>query len=165
MISLTRGPLSIANPCLSNVMLTGNVVADGKEIKMVVRLTDKTAKAVNDEISASYIAPPSKEDKIPGLEALRKARSTRSYEHEMLMRAIDSGSSRCPKQTVTDEQVEALEAQYPAAVAYLRAESYACASNLDKYSAGRKAKELLLSGGSVEQANEIMDNWLPAYCD
>ncbi len=167
-ISLTKGPLPIANPCLSNVMLTGSVIVDGKEIKAVVRLTDKTAKAVNDEISASYhrrALPPSKEDMIPGIEALRKARSTRSYEHEMLMRAIDSGSSRCPKQTVTDEQVAELEAQYPAAVAYLRAESYACASNLDKYAAGRKAKDLLLSGGSVERANEIMDNWLPAYCD
>jgi hypothetical protein len=164
-ISLTRGPLSIANPCLSNVMLTGNVVADGKEIKLAVRLTDKTAKAVRDEISASYVAPASKESMIPGLDALRKARSTRSYEHEMMMRAIDNGSSRCPARTVTDEQVKALEAQYPAAVAYLRAESYKAASNIDKYSAGRKAMELLLSGGSVDQANEIMDNWLPAYCD
>jgi hypothetical protein len=167
-ISPTRGPLSIDKPCLGNVMLAGSVVVDGKEIKLLVRLTDKTAKAVNDEISASYhrrALPPSKEDMIPGLDALRGARGTRNYEHEMLTRAIDSGSSRCPAQTVTNAQVEALEAQYPAAVAYLRAESYACASNLDKHAAGRKAKELLLSGGSVEQANEIMDNWLPAYCD
>ncbi len=163
-ISLTRGPLAISNPCLGNVMLTGSVVADGKEIKLVVRLTDKTAKALRDDISASCVAPASKESMIPGLDILRKARDTRSYEHEMTMRAIDSGS-RCPVRTVTYEQLKALEAQYPAAVAYLRAESFTCASNLDKYAAGNKAKELLLSGGSAKQANEIMDNWLPAYCD
>lgn len=165
-ISPTRGPLPIDSPCLSGSMLDGKVAGeDGKSIRICVGFRAATVKEIRAAIEYSKPAEPEVTETIPGLTALRKARDTRSYEHEMLMRAIDSGSSRCPKQTVTDAQVEDLEAQYPAAVAYLRAESYASASNLNKYSAGRKSKELLLSGGSVEQANEIMDNWLPACCD
>ena len=165
-ISPTRGPLLIDSPCLSGSMLDGKVAGeDGKSIRICVGFRAATVREIRAAIECSRPAEPAAPEAIPGLTALRKARSTRSYEHEMLMRTIDSGSSRCPKQTVTDEQVAELEAQYPAAVAYLRAEGYACASNLDKYAAGRKAKDLLLSGGSAEQANEIMDNWLPAYCD
>ena len=161
-ISPTRGPLVISNPCLSNVMLTGIVVVDGKDIDMVVRLTDKTAKAVREEMKSSYIAQPHKESMILGLEVLRKARDTRSYEHKAMMRAIDSGSSKCPLLTVTDEEVAELERQYPTAAAYLKAENYSAASNDRKSMAGKKAMSLLISGGSADQANEIMNNWLQA---
>lgn len=157
---LKRGTVTLDNARISGLELNANMInAEGKRIDVSSKISRDDLRKVIDSINNL------KDCVIPGLDALRKARDTRSYEHERMMLSIDNGSSRCPKRTVTDEQVKALEAQYPAAVAYLRAESYACASNLDKYAAGRKAKELLISGGSVEQANEIMDNWLSAYCD
>lgn len=157
---LKRGDVKLDNPRLSGLYLNAIMVnSEGKTVDISNKIDRDDLRSILAKMSEL------KDLTVPGLSILSRARDTRSYEHEMMMRAIDSGSSRCPARTVTDKQVESLEAQYPAAVAYLRAESYEAASNIDKYSAGRKAKELLLSGGSVEQANEIMDNWLPAYCD
>ncbi|TYB18845.1 hypothetical protein FXB85_11145 [Aggregatibacter actinomycetemcomitans] len=63
--------------------------------------------------------------------------------------------------------IDELCAKYPRAAMYLKADSYSNAENYDKASAGDKAKKLLNEGGSIEDAQKILDNWLPesAYWD
>ncbi len=52
--------------------------------------------------------------------------------------------------------------KYPRAACYIKAEHYSRASHDRKASAGRQAMEILLHGGSIDEANEILENWLPA---
>ncbi|WP_249849254.1 hypothetical protein [Aggregatibacter actinomycetemcomitans] len=58
--------------------------------------------------------------------------------------------------------IDELSAKYPRAAMYLKADSYSTAENYDKASAGDKAKKLLDEGGSIEDAQKILGNWLPA---
>lgn len=54
-----------------------------------------------------------------------------------------------------------LAGQYPRAEVYLRAKSYTQSDNHHKYGAGKRAMELITSGGSLDEAEEILRNWLP----
>jgi hypothetical protein len=54
-----------------------------------------------------------------------------------------------------------LRTQYPAATLYLKAKSYETDSNVNKRIAGEKARKLLEAGGELEEARNILKNWLP----
>jgi hypothetical protein len=59
------------------------------------------------------------------------------------------------------EKASALTSQYPRAAIYIKAENFTYSNNNYKFSAGRAAKELIAEGGSLTEAKEILNNWLP----
>lgn len=56
---------------------------------------------------------------------------------------------------------EELKVKYPIAALFLKAESYTESSNVDKFSAGQKALDLIYDD-KIEEAKEVLRNWLPA---
>lgn len=100
---------------------------------------------------------------VPGLDALRSAYNVEEgYDRAFtaMMEDEDNDGVRPPRKPATD--AAALAAQYPRAALYLKADAYSCAAHDCKASAGRKAMDLLASGGTIEQAEHILANWLPA---
>lgn len=75
---------------------------------------------------------------------------------------IESNPGYIPINTAAIEQeLNVARAKYPRAALALNAQGYALASHPNKTAAGRKALELLENGGSMEEAQAILDNWLP----
>lgn len=100
------------------------------------------------------------EETVPGVKILREAYRERASYHEAFNRAMEdeyNDGVNMPKHPNAD--IEALEAQYPRAVVYIRADGYCSASHDAKASAGAKAKALLEEGGSIEEAEKILDTW------
>ncbi|PNC21303.1 hypothetical protein CXU19_13360 [Akkermansia muciniphila] len=60
-----------------------------------------------------------------------------------------------------EDELNAARAKYPRAALALNATSYTLANHPSKITAGKKALELLKNGGSLEEAQSILDNWLP----
>lgn len=135
--------------------------------KMAVSPRDKAIKLVKahpaevQEIKAALLAEEAEEretaerrrnlrDAIPGLKELEAAKAEQAAYREAFARAVDSGNGIYPAKPKSDP--EELSAKYPAAAAILRAESYSCAANYRKASAGRKAVERILDGENWEKA-------------
>lgn len=78
-------------------------------------------------------------------------------EFEAMMCDEKNDGVRSPKQPKAS--IDEIKKMYPAECCYYKANCYAMASNDLKSSAGDKAKEILLTGGSVEAAEEILNNW------
>jgi len=156
-------------PCVDG----GKIRHDGKMVRLMVRYDNRPElaaqitrwqadwKAYQDYKAAEFAR------NVPGLDELEKAqdaaykeqaRYDAAFEHMM-----ESGDSISPK--ALDETLEkiasALAIQYPRAAMYLRANSYTYASNHHKYGAGKRAMELIANGGSLEEAEKILKNWLP----
>lgn len=108
------------------------------------------------------------EAKYPGITELRKAYSEQVYYQEQFQRAMeDEYNDGVKMPTRPKVNIDELCAKYPRAAVYLKADSYSDAANYDKANAGDKAKALLDDGGSIDEAQKILDNWLPdsAYWD
>lgn len=100
---------------------------------------------------------------VPGVHALRAAYDGETaYQDafERMMADEQNDGVNPPRRPASNS--DELAAQYPRAVVYLRAEGYSCAAHDLKASAGRKAMNILASGGSIEDAENILSNWLPA---
>lgn len=140
--------------------------------KMAVSPRDKAVKLVKahpaeiQEIKAALMAEEAEEREtaerrrnfraaIPGLKELEAAKAEQAAYHEAFARAVDSGDGIYPAKPKSDP-VE-LSARYPMAAAMLRAESYSCAANYRKASAGRKAVERILDGENWEKAVSNME--------
>jgi len=108
------------------------------------------------------------ERNVPGLEALETAQGAAyneqcRYDAEFArMMATGDGIGPEPVDKTLAAKASELARQYPRAAMYLRAQAFTYASNIDKYSAGKEAMELIAAGGSLEDAQEILKNWLPA---
>ena len=99
----------------------------------------------------------------PGLAILRAAVDDSDRYHRQFNAMMEDGTNdgvRSPRQPAAD--IDALRAQYPRAAAYMRAESYSCASNHHKAAAGVAAMAVLAKGGEIAAADALLDNWLPA---
>lgn len=140
--------------------------------KMAVSPRDKAVKlakahpAEMQEIKAALMAEDAEEretaerlrnlrDAIPGLKELEAAKAEQAAYREAFSRAVDSGDGIYPAKPKSDPAE--LSARYPAAAAILRAESYSCASNDRKASAGRKAVERILDGEDWEKVISDME--------
>jgi len=97
---------------------------------------------------------------FPGVTLLKVAHLSEAAYLEAFSKMMDEENNdgvnppKAPKMNIDD-----LSAKYPRAVLYLRAESYASASNIDKWSAGQQAVEILKNGGSDAEAADILNNW------
>jgi len=99
---------------------------------------------------------------VPGLASLRAARADEArYREEFERMMEDEGNDGVNPPTKPAVSSSDLAAQYPRAALYLKAESYSCASNDRKASAGSKAAAILANGGSEDEARAVLDNWLP----
>ncbi|AHG83103.1 phosphotransferase [Bibersteinia trehalosi USDA-ARS-USMARC-189] len=97
-----------------------------------------------------------------GITELRNAISSWDLYREKFQAAMEdeyNDGANMPKRP--NSNLEELHNKYPLASIYLKAESYTFSENHHKFSAGKKAMALLDNGGSAEEANAILDNWLP----
>jgi uncharacterized protein YecT (DUF1311 family) len=104
----------------------------------------------------------------PGLDALRALQSAwgeyRDAERRAMEHAMRSGVHRKPAKP-TQEYSE-MAGQYPSAAAYLRAEAWTESSNVDKYSAGKRAMERIVAGEDCEIVMAEMEaEWSSAAAD
>lgn len=84
-------------------------------------------------------------------------------EFNAMMDDEDNDGACPPKRPAVN--VADLEAKYPRAAAYVKAEDYSLSSNHAKSSAGQKALEKIINGDDYATAlNEMEDEW-SAYCD
>ena len=103
---------------------------------------------------------------VPGLEILRDVLTRQEMYHDAFNRMMeDEGNdgARPPKRPTDD--IEGLKAQYPAAVAYLKAEAYEDASNYAKSAAGKKAKQAIADGVNYSEVIAQMEAEWQAHCD
>lgn len=101
-------------------------------------------------------------ENVPGLDELRAAiEDAERYqaEFELMMEDEQNDGVNPPKPVKTN--IGELTKKYPRAALYIKADSYSCAAHYAKSDAGNKAMELIKEGGSLEEAKEILDNWLP----
>lgn len=103
---------------------------------------------------------------VPGLKALRDALARQEMYREAFVRMMDDemNDGANPPQKPADDMA-ALMAQYPAAVAYLKAENWENASNYAKSAAGSKAKQAIADGVDYSEALARMKAEWQAHCD
>lgn len=148
---------------------------------LVVYRADKSAlaaiKAAKPEIVAALLAQreaglraeqerQAKIDAIPGLREIEAAR-TDLVNWKLEFDASFDGESGGgvgirPK---PKHDMDALQAKYPRAKAYLDAEDFAASANDAKAAAGRKALEAIINGENHEQAIHTMNSEWSAYCE
>lgn len=125
------------------------------------------AKARWDQQTADILARQAEEAKalalaVPGIDELRRALDGHAHYHADFERAMEDemrDGINMPRRPASD--IAALQAQYPRAALYLKAEDYSLASHYAKASAGDKAMAILRNGGTIEDAQAVLDNWLP----
>jgi hypothetical protein len=146
----------------------GTVKHSGKNVRLMVRYDNKPELAA--KIAAwledwkHYEASKAAEfaRNVPGLaelEAAKDAASNEEYRYELeLNRAMDSEGGFSPRSLDTSlrDRANKLVDQYPRAAMYLRAKA-----NHHKSTAGNKAMDLIATGGSLDDAAEILTNWVP----
>lgn len=99
---------------------------------------------------------------FPGLTELRAAIEDEDrYQREFQKMMEDGDNDGVTPPAPMIANVGELQKKYPRAAAYLRAESYSYAAHDAKSEAGRKAMALLENSGSIEEAEQILKNWLP----
>ena len=110
------------------------------------------------------------EENVPGYHELSEAegrfydeRQRYNDEFEDMMSDEDNDGANPPEayNSAYEKKAKELAKQYPRAAMYLYAEGYTMSNNVYKYSAGKDAMKLIAEGGSLEEASEILKNWLP----
>lgn len=97
---------------------------------------------------------------VPGITLLRAAmRGEAAYFEAMQAMMEDEMNDGVKAPTHQKLDIEAIRSQYPRAALYAKADGYHDASHYAKSSAGKKAKELLENGGSLSDAEEILNSW------
>ena len=123
---------------------------------------------MNKTIALSYDA--SLADNVPGvpeLEAAQNAACTAEdrYEYQLNKMMEDENNDGVNPPAALNmtlrETANTLANQYPRAAIYLRGKSYTMSNNDHKYSAGKKAMEIIATGGKIEEAIDTLNNWLP----
>ena len=151
----------------------GKIKHNGKMVKLMVRYDNKPelAAKIKDWEAAweQYETDKAAEfdRNVPGLDELRAAQDAAYNEQARydaeFSRMMDTGHGISPKSVDTSlaEIASELAAEYPRAAMYLQAKDYTYANNHHKYGAGKDAMDLIAQGGSLEDAAEILENWLP----
>lgn len=103
-------------------------------------------------------------DAIPGLEELRAARADAATWHDEWTANIGRGDSGVGLRARPQYDFKALEAKYPRAVAYLKAEAMSYAANDVKAGAGKEALERIINGEDGTQALADAEKKFGDYC-
>lgn len=98
---------------------------------------------------------------IPGLEELKNIRNSWEIFYDKRSASIENSGFNYP--TEPSMKLSVASSKYPVAAAYLKAQSYADASNFNKYSAGKKAVTAIENGEDYTKVIEEMEsNWSKA---
>lgn len=149
----------------------GIIFKNGKEMKFYIRIDNKPE--LSQQIAdwkaawASYNAYKAAEfaANVPGLEELEKAQDAASNEDYRYSEALErmmedeNGTSPAPRNQSLSTIARNLAIEYPRAAMYLKAKDYTLASNFRKYAAGQEAMEIIATGGTIEEAEKILNNW------
>lgn len=151
----------------------GTIKHNGKNVRLMVRYDNKPELAAQiatwlEDWKAYEEAKAAEFDlNVPGLKELEAAKDAASNEEDRYQyefdRAMDDEGGLSPKALNTSLRTKAnkLAKQYPRAALYLRAKAFTRSDNHHKYGAGQKAMELIATGGSLEEATEVLNNWVP----
>jgi len=145
----------------------GSVIVDGKDRRLMVRIAGKpdlqaaVEAAEEADRQAKRAATEQLAKNVPGLKELRTAIDAEVEYRDRFREMMEDGDNdgvnppRSPETNVGE-----LQAQYPRAALYLRAEGYTRASHWAKAKAGREAMAILADGRATEEAKSKLDNWL-----
>lgn len=149
--------------------------ADGKRIAKELKAgmwkaeVDEIRMHLQNEEAVKQAAAKSRQEKINAIEGLQEiydaSEEWSRYRDAFscMMDNQDNDGARPPMQPTVN--IEALNAKYPRAAAYIKAENYSCAANYAKSSAGRKALEKIINGEDYAQAIADMETEWSAYCE
>lgn len=96
-------------------------------------------------------------DGIEGLDILRKAINDHGAYHDEVNRRFEDEMMSGIMPAKPTASISEIEAQYPRAAAYIKAENWTLASNVDKYSAGKRAVERIINGEDHAQVIADME--------
>ena len=169
-VSLRNGVRMKNHPQAGDAIVFDQVKHNGKFITPTVRLAGKpklqAAWDSHEKAHADYAAGQraALAANVPGLDALKAAVSGEERYNRQFDRMMndENNDGARPPASPRGPSSQELAAKHPRAAAYLRAEGYANAAHDQKAAAGKRAMELLAAGGSVEDADAILKNWLPA---
>lgn len=133
-----------------------------------VLLTEAEATAINQARDTFFAAQRADKEvklaaNVPGLNELRAAIDDEiryQEQFEQMMEDENNDGARPPK-PVTIKYAD-VAAKYPRAAIYIKAENYSLSEHYAKSTAGDKAMKLIEDGGSLADAEQILNNWLPA---
>ncbi len=100
-------------------------------------------------------------DNVPGIDILEDAYATILAHADIVDKAFYSENGVTSLLTKPNINIKELESKYPKAKAYLKAKKYTHSSNADKDVAGRRAMNIMKDGGSIEDAEKVLQNWAP----
>lgn len=142
--------------------LTPQMIIQRPEVWIKMGMNEGGKEVISDaEYNARlHAAREEKEERVrkacPGIDELRAAIADTERYHEQFERMMEdenNDGARPPKPIRGD--VDSLRTKYPAAAAYLKAESWSYADHYAKSAAGRKAMERIEAG--VDHAQVIVD--------
>lgn len=122
---------------------------------------------IKDEAAAKKAAAEERRrkiDAIEGLQEIRDARADLSRWHDEFNRSFRNVGGMGVRQK-PEYDFAAMEARYPRAAAYLKAESYEYASHYAKSAAGKKALERIINGEDPNTVIADMEAEWKAHCD
>jgi len=161
--------ISQGTPCING----GKIKHNGKTVKLMIRLDNKPELAALVETWKVELAEFEADtearfaENVPGLNELKAAQEAAYNEDArysaQFSRMMDSGDCISPiaVDKSLQEKADSLATEYPRAAMYLKAQSYTYASNHHKYGAGKDAQAIIATGGSLQDAEEVLNNWLP----
>ena len=149
-----------------SIVFRGDVICrSGTGEKVSLRVSSSTASKIdamyNEYKTKKYMKQERElETKIPGYHRLTQLIALRDNFYDDMTKFMDNENGIAPPISVSEEEITEFIKEHPKAYCYIRCERYQQAKHSSKSAAGDKAKKLLLDGGSVAEANMILDNWL-----
>ena len=137
--------------------IIGSIIPNGEKQQFIAKI----APAIAERLIA--LKKEEFEKIVRGYDELRSLMADNGNNYERNQLAIASGESFFGNYENLDDQIAGLKQKYPIAAAYIKAETFAMASNFEKSSAGSKAMESILDGEDAKKVIEKMEmEWATA---
>lgn len=164
----SKGLMYAASDSRGDLMVDfGEITIEGKARSLKVRIDDKPelSAQVYAAIAAGEAADKAEADalaaNVPGLDELHAAMDDEERYRRAFNRMMDDeGNDGVNPPRPVKVSARDVAAKFPRAAAYVRAEEMSCGAHWAKMKAGDEAMELLASGGSIEDADKLMNNWI-----
>lgn len=138
-----------------------------EDVSFVKENKAEIIKYLAEEVEAKRKAVEDRKAKIAAIEGLDEIieakRDLENWHYEFQKSFSDVGGLGVRKKPEYD--FDAMYTRYPRAAAYLKAESFANASNYMKANAGKNAKERIINGDNPETVIEEMEKEWHEYCE
>jgi hypothetical protein len=165
--ALRNGRYIANHPQAGECVDFGTLRVDGKKRRLIVKLEGRTElqelvdAAIAAEAEAERCEAERMTKNVPGLAELQAAIDAEQQHRRDFNRMMDDEDNDGvhPPKHPTASSADLAE-KYPRAAAYVRAENHSFASHWAKAKAGKESMEIIASGGSIEDAEAKLDNWL-----